>query len=475
MTGGRIHAEIYTRFSDAAKFDPEEVFDPRPTTLVMVATLEITVRDDFGTYLLVISPRYDEVEVADPALRTPLPESARWAVPYISRTLDRPSGGYRTIQATLDEVKKQLNTWKPKPKLKIYGDALFRGISDLEPVEGFYELKQSWSQPQVTKLYRILRYRGQVNCDNSMLADPDSRKGIAFIPIDQRYEAVTRTRYCEIHRRTERLYRSTPIEANVCAVIEDDEQRRDLKRQAVQLKRDVFFREYAGLLFCGDIAGYGAATSYAEGYMRDFSKQDYGAVLRDSAAVAFTDLFLAAGVTQVHTAGDGFICAMPLAAWPADISSGAVRNALDQFATAYIEYIESLDVLNDQLKRHAAANATGKAPVLGSRLAIHYGQYRYGKMSQAASLLTGFDGREIVAVSRFEQGLRAVSKTPALARRHRIHDLAHVAAASKEAMSAWGGKRGLPPCLAPLGTFKAVSKEFKGAATLLQLERPHET
>jgi hypothetical protein len=306
-----------------------------------------------------------------------------------------------------------------------------------------------------------------------MLADPDSRKGIAFMPIDKRYEAVTRSRYCEAHRRTERLYRSMPIETNVCAIIEDEEHGRDLKRQAVQLKRDVFFREYVGLLFCGDIAGYGAATTYAEGSMKDFSKQDHGAVLRDSAAVAFTDLFLAAGVTQVHIAGDGFICAIPLAV-SSDVSTDAVSSALDQFTAAYMKYIESLDVLNDQLQHHARANATSKAPTLGSRLAVHYGRYRYGKMSQAASLLTGFDGREIVAVSRFEQGLRTIRKTPVLAKKHEIHNLAHVAAASNEAMRAWGNTRGLSRSLIRLGSFKAVSKEFKGAATLLRLEPPRQ-
>lgn len=467
--------EIYWRFSDLAQFGVDDVFAPRPTTLVIVATLEIVIKDDFGTSLLVISPRYEEVEVVDNELRTPLPESGHWTVPYISRSLESPSGGYKHIKATLAEVDKALKTWDPEPKLKVYADTIFRGVNDIERIGGFYELKQSWSQPQVTKLYRIVRCRPDLaNCEAGTLADANSRKGIAYLPIDSRYEEVTRVRYCPLHRREERLYQSQPIETNLCALVDHTEDRRGLKSQAIKLNRNAFFRKYTGLLLCGDIAGYGAASSYAEDHMTDFSKRDHGAVLRDSATVAFTGLFLHTGVSQVHIAGDGFICAIPLATSLGACTPDMARNALQYFADAYMKYVASLEHLSRELERHVESNA-GVAPsslVLGSRLAIHYGEYRYGKMTQAASLLTGFDGREIVAVTRLEEGLSIVRNTPKLARAHAITGVAHVAAASKDALRAVGGARGLPESLQYMGTFKAMSKDFQRTAALLRVNQP---
>jgi hypothetical protein len=459
----------YLRFDESAEFKQGTLFDHKPTSLVLIAALEIVVEDDFGTYLLLTSPRYDDVEIVNRSLRRPIPEGPHWTLPYISKTIEAPAGGYKDVLATLRAAKQYAKDWGPMSKLEVYANAMFGGIT-IEPGKVFYELKKSWSQPQVTKLYRIMRYTAELgNCEANTLADAESRKGISFMPIDERYDQATASRECDLHERTETLYLSQPVESNVADILKTSDDRRGLGTRAIKLDRSAFFREYVGLLFCGDIAGYGAASTYAESHMADFSEQDHGALLRDSASVAFTDLFLDAGVSQVHTAGDGFICAIPLAmSTEPDISHDA-GEAFQRFSHAYSKYVESLDALSQVLDHHFKSNHGGrrKAPVLGSRLAIHFGKYRYGKMSQAVSLLTGFDGREIVVVSRLEQGLRTVAKTPSLASQHDIKGIRHISAASREAGRVLGGLRKFPDLFQSKGRFKAASKEFSSEASLL--------
>jgi hypothetical protein len=458
----------YRRFA-RSNFAADAIFEPRPTSLVLIAALEITVSDQFGHYLLLISPRYEQVELADGQNTETLPESHHWTVPFVARTLETPSGGYKNVATTLGIAERETKRWRPKRELTNYARAIFRGIADIQPVETFYELKRSWSQPQVTKLYKIMRYRAELgNCEASTFADPHSRKGIAFIPIDDRYERVVRKRDCPVHQREETLYLSTPLESNVAAILNEKDRRGELCAHALALDRGVFYREYHGLLLCGDIAGYGAASAYAEDHMTNLADEDHGAVLRDSASVAFTDLFLEAGVAQVHTAGDGFVCAIPLATGSKKPTQKQVKEALGRFVEAYITYIDRLDKLNQALAKHFTSNQTGTSnePTMGSRLAIHVGGYRYGKMSQAASLLTGFDGREIVAVTRLEQALRDYTHDKAAIKKHKLKGMKHFLAASEEVMRA---ARTLP--LEEIGRFTAKSKEFAKMAVLVRLAR----
>jgi hypothetical protein len=458
----------YRRFA-RSNFATDAIFDPKPTSLVLIAALEITVSDQFGHYLLLISPRYEQVELADGQNPATLPESNHWTVPFVSRTLETPSGGYKNVATTLVIAERETKKWVPKRELTNYARAVFRGITDIQSIESFYELKRSWSQPQVTKLYKIMRYRAELgNCEASTFADPDSRKGIAFIPIDDRYERIIRKRDCPVHQREETLYLSTPLESNVSAILNEKDQRGELCAHALPLDRGVFYREYHGLLLCGDIAGYGLASEYAEDHMSDLADNDHGAVLRDSASVAFTDLFIEAGVAQVHTAGDGFVCAIPLATGSKKPTQTQIKEALRHFIEAYITYIERLDKLNQALEKHFRSNPTGTSsePTMGSRLVIHVGGYRYGKMSQAASLLTGFDGREIVAVTRLEQALRDYTHEKAAIKRHKLKGTKHFLAASEEVMKA---AKTLP--LEEIGRFTAESKEFAKTAVLLRLSR----
>src|SRR6185436_7895332 len=116
----------------------------------------------------------------------------------------------------------------------------------------------------------------------------------------------------------------------------------------------------------------------------------------------FTQMFLDAGISHVHTAGDGFLCAIPCAASQA-------RDAFEDFFGAYHRFLSWLEMTNQQITQHASQNGH-EPPQLGSRLAVHVGEYSYGKIGLAASVVPAFDGAAIIDVSRLEQGLRAQVK-----------------------------------------------------------------
>ncbi len=459
---------------DRREFTADTVFEPQPISLVLIAGLEVVVRDAYGDYLLVTNPQYEPVETDE--TKPSKVEDSFWTVPYVTKTIHPPEDSFRNVFPTIEIVDKAVASWKPRAKLKAYARTFSIGVTDLKLIDAFCELKRSWSQPHITVLYHIMRYSLVLgNLQQRNLADAESRKGYTFIPIDKRYEKVVERRACPVHKRDEVLYLAQPLASNLAVVLEKEESRNEMSARAMTLAGEHFSRDYTGLLFCGDISGYGAASAYAEAHMGGFEEIDHGAVLRDSATIAFTDLFMEAGIAQVHTAGDGFICALPLP--PLDRASEA-RAELKRFAKAYKTYLACLDRLGRRIAEHFAKNHTakGQPPVMGSRLAIHYGEYRFGKMSQAASLLTSFDGRQIVAVSRLEQGLRSVAKDDAQAKKHRIAGARHIAAASMDVIELLRGGSAQPaPILSgfeELKPFTPESKEYKGKAVLMRELQP---
>lgn len=461
------------RVIERREFESGAEFDPKPSFLVLVAVLEFAVRDDYGDYLLVINPHYEEIEVPKKN-RARKVEDGFWTVPYVTKTLPAASGGFRHLAATSSAVDKAVDEWNPKELLMASASTLSFGECEIKFVSAFCEFKHSWTQPNVMKLYHIMRYSLLLHSPAPRnIADGASRKGYSFLPIDERYRTVTKKRpKCPVHLHPETSYLSVPLATNLATVLNNDDHRREIRSRAMTLEREHFSRDFTGLLFCGDIAGYGAASSYAEDKIKDFTADNLGAVLRDSATIAFTDLFLEAGIDQVHTAGDGFICALPLDSVSEKRAAIEARAALKRFAAGYTSYLRRLDELSDRIITHYGSNHDGDldgAPLLGSRLAIHYGGYRYGKISQAASLVTSFDGNEIVAVSRLEQGLRSITKDDTLATQYKINGTRHTAAASLQLVKLLRPDNVILPDLFQKGqTSEAASKEFEEAAWLLR-------
>lgn len=444
----------------------------KPQGLQIVATVEITVRDELGSYMLVMCPRYGEVEHDDE--RSAIPheiETGQWTPPFIRYRVpfDQPPPTVGRMVRVFERERKKLSI---EDDVRRYVDSLSCGLGDAQPIGELIEYKRSWGSPGTRKAYLILRYAvDTADCDTQALADSELLKGFRFLPIDDDgYERVTHRRRCENHDVEHVVFMRKPLATNLAHVLEDQDTRRALRQRAVEVPRDRFFDTHDGILFCGDIANYGAACEYANKLMGLLPRSGQAHllgpddVLRESAIVTFTRMFLEAGASHVHTAGDGFLCGIPC-------RKEELSQTLDGFLAAYLRLLELLELNNRALADHARRSSR-TAPQLGSRLAIHVGDYRYGKMGLAASLVPAFDGAGIIDVSRLEQGLRdRIKKQEAQRlRRGERPPARHQLIVSREATERLG--RLEHEAVVPNGTCTVHSKESRQRASLYVVDPP---
>jgi hypothetical protein len=387
-----------------------ETFWPAVQTIVLLATLELAVDDGRGTHLLVTRPRYEPLSLDG---RMPLHESGQWTPAHVSRSLTSPSANHWEHGSLIrDAITRGWEEWNGEQRLAEMTAGWSCRISDLEYVGEFSEEKTSWGAATSRKLYSIRRYRPRrpEACEPTALADAGWRKGFFFLPIDEGWwEAATALRTCPTHGRDEMTFLDQPLATNLRYLLEDPDVRADWRERPVKLEPVHFASRFEGLLVSGDVAGYGAACRYVNAHMQQIDRDgdDFAQHVRDWAVEAFTRVFHEAGLPHVHIAGDGFIAGRPLD------DGQDVAKAVERFRAAFGRLLAELEELNRRLEAHHAANGNGPVPpVMGSRLAFHWGEWRYGKIARAASIGPAFDGPDIIGVARLEQGLSGLAKDP---------------------------------------------------------------
>ncbi|MFP5388851.1 MAG: hypothetical protein ACLGG5_06075, partial [Thermoleophilia bacterium] len=135
---------------------------------------------------------------------------------------------------------------------------------------------------------------------------------------------------------------------------------------------------------------------------------------------------------------------------------------------AHLEMVAHLDQINQKAKDFAVSRKLGDPPRLGSRLAIHHGDYRFGKMSMLASLLPTLDGASVIEAARIEAGLRGWSYGKGEPDRHWIA----VSGDASEKLNSL--ERSDLAAYGPFenkGTAGVKEKEFEGPITLWQVQQ----
>jgi hypothetical protein len=381
------------------------VLPARCERLRLVVTLDIPVRDSDGEYLLVMYPDYAGTEVIDTSENGSSPvEPGEWTPPYISYDVTDESAAKGRIPRKVPEIFDRFAGVQDElvqRDLRRYANRLGLSCSSFEFLEEFFEFRMSFRSPSSFRGYQVKRFLVHVSEEDKInVADPEMRKGFAFLPIDDRSEQL-RTRFCDRHKRRERLFMGKPIVSNLDAVLDDNEQRESLCAKAASIDTPSFHTTQVGFVFAGDLAGYGRFCKFLA-YTGDLDTPgDAGAQdFRDLSIQLFTKLFRSADIRHIHTAGDGFICALPASELPLP------QDQLTQVIRGYLDMTNRLDDSNDKAATFARDRGLNVPPRLGSRLAIHHGSYRFGKMSLLASLLPTLDGSTVIEAARIEAGLR---------------------------------------------------------------------
>lgn len=355
---------------------------PRPVQVWILLTMEIVVKTPAGRFLVVKQPYYSDA--ADPES---LFEGA-WAPPFIGVPVPQRydvAGTPKILRSRFTEVERSIRP------IELIEQFLYEtGVENpsIEERPAFTEIKSSPRNPQVVKAYKIRRFsvRSDLSTSKSNLADPDGRKGFVFIPIDDLDRYVTRRN--EADGKPAWTFLGLPLMTNLAALLSAPSEINQLRASAIEISSEYFFHDQMGLVIVLDISGYGRTVRYVTENMNslDATGIELADFFRARLAQWFAELLAAIGARQIQHAGDGFVCAL---------------NRVDAAALSTLS--RELHKLQDRIDQISARLPDEYR--LGTRFAVHRGEYRYGRVGGTLSAVPGFDGETVVTAVRLEQAL----------------------------------------------------------------------
>ncbi len=426
-----------------------------PSALWVISTLEIAINQGGEPHLLLIFPSYAISD--DPAAASH--DEGYWAPPFVAYPVPikfSPPTTAGSLRRSLDRGINRTNMVADLDRL-----AYLMGLRDTEfEYRGsFTELKTSPRFPELVKAYKIVRH-GLINSDQASvrnLADPDSRRGHIFYPLDSSEEYTT-NRYSKPHARMERWFLGKPLMSNVEYLLSDKGRRQQISHSAIPLQRKVFSRQETGLLCAVDLAGYGTTLRYAGSAMHAFDRTstDIQDTFRKSVTERFDKMLVQLGVMQVQTAGDGFIAGFPRRVF--DDVNELLRAVLQRWH-ALVAEMQSMNAVIRDANYH-----------FGSRMALHYGAYEWGRIGGIRSFAPAFDGASVIEVSRLEQGLSLAMKSGGMVNQHKLTKAGNYVLLSQSAHA-----QAAYPTIDPvelgfrdLGLLDISAKEYSAHTTVLE-------
>lgn len=355
---------------------------PRPVQVWILLTLEIVVKTPSGRFMVAKQPYYSDA--ADPES---LFEGA-WAPPFIGVPVPQRydvAGSPKVLRQRFTEVEQNMRP------IELIEQFLYEmGIENpaIEERSSFTEIKSSPRNPHVVKAYKIRRFsvRSDLSTSKSNLADPDGRKGFVFIPLDEMDRYVTQGRAND--GKPLWTFLGLPLMTNLATVLSWPSEINRLRASAVEIAPEYFFHDQSGLVVVLDLSGYGRTVRYVKENMKslDASGVELADFFRAKLAQWFAELLGAIGARQIQHAGDGFVCGLNNVSERGLVTLGAELRVFQ----------DRIDGISARLPREYQ---------LGTRLAIHSGQFRYGRVGGPLSAVPGFDGETIVTAVRLEQAL----------------------------------------------------------------------
>jgi hypothetical protein len=346
-------------------------------------------------YLLVWYPYY----VSGTATGDSLGEG-HWAAPFISRSIPIEQSPPETVGAVEELFRKYRNVKREREDVLRMADVLGLGDPKIERVGVITELKLSERTTWRVGCYKTIRYVCKIRSHESIrnLIDPECLKGHAFLPL----EREARQRF--LHRGDDddsRVYfLGKPLISNLQRMLELDGHLDYLQRHATEISNGHLFLREKGAICLVDITGFGDACKLARERMPNFfqSGSEIARLFRTSLAEHFVKIASVSGITQSKSTGDGFLCAIPVRK-PGYPSIGR------RIASLLRHYVELLHTLDKMSALVATGNPEWKRSI-GSRLALTFGEYRYGRIGGPMTLSPDFEGAIIIHCARMEGALK---------------------------------------------------------------------
>lgn len=420
-----------------------------PAQVWVIATLEITVHQDQGRpHLLLTFPSY-------PLGAGAAHDEGYWATPFMAYPVAMGYSPPSTVESLFRLIDATMAGKTPEADINQLAYLLGLGDTTVRPVGEFVELKVSPRTPALVKAFKIIRYKLSTVDEACLrnIADPDLRRGYVFLPLDPKGDYL-HERHSPAHRRDEQWFLGKPLMSNIQYVMAMPGLRAMLASSSIALPRELFVRTERGLLVAVDLAGYGTALKYAREQMHSFGSdaKSIQAAFRKSIGTYFDRMLGQLGAMQVQTAGDGFVAAFPARVF------GDVAQLVADLLAQWRQFVGGIGTLNQEIREECLR--------VGSRMALHVGEYEYGRIGGIASFVPGFDGASIVEVARLEQGLAGAMR----ASRDGLQPKQHYVAVSQALRRRLGDGWSAPDGLADrVGVLDLEAKEFRDRAEVWEV------
>jgi hypothetical protein len=371
---------------------PDEVrLDCTISAIYHLATLEVVVKDSMHNESLILvlgSYAIGSTVLAEHGEGYWAPPNVATLVPFMGHSSPSTVGSVRRTIKKNGPVKK-------KTLCEMNQLAYSFGLKDTQITYrgSFIEIKHSPRTPETIRAFCIERYcLTSVDSDSLRnLADPEVKYGMVYAPIDENHPYYKQV-YSPSHQTQEKWFLGKPLQSNITHIFSQEDTVNQLREKTISIPSDFFHIDDEGVICAIDISGYGRALTYAK-EMHTFSTD--GQAVMHEFRQAINELLVTfantIGTTQLQIAGDGLICAFPKRLFS---DSNYLFNKIIDIWNTTIKSLEDLNSkINDDEKK------------VGSRIAIHYGLYKFGRISGTVNTSSVFDGECIIEAARMEQGL----------------------------------------------------------------------
>jgi hypothetical protein len=357
-----------------------------PVGLLHILVLVVVIEDDHGHHLLLRMLPYDEEGPDGHGFG-----GGSWALPFTEHPVSHDGPPLHTV----GEVRKILDgssKWnQPKHGQKEAVKAAWNNGLIAPEVRALGEmtvLKPSIRVPDHWLAIRFHPYLAWTDVDAGLhtLADPEAKRGLVYLPLDDLDAVVARRQGGE-----EWWYRGKPIAFEVAWLL-GPERRGRLKDHSVRLRADHFSRTEEGLIVVADLAGWGRALQAAGQPRNAIGVTGPSNVHQfvDHTNAAYHRFLSRIGPSYEQHSGDGILAVFHARSYD-------LADVLSRLLPGWRTLLAHVEPLNEYLQDAGI--------VIGSRLAIHHDSYRYGRTGQALSHSAAVTGEGIVKAARLEQGL----------------------------------------------------------------------
>lgn len=381
---------FYQRITDADYAIPDGV---TVSNLYVVSSLEISVADKTGTGLALRLHSYPSDTL----------RPGYWAPPNLQYPVNN---GYDAPQQT-HEIVAEMETFVQghaaamREDLTLLAESFGLRGAVIDRVQEDYvvELKPSINQPAIINAFCTVRFalrRGLREGSEANLVDREGRHGFVLLPLDgpARQIQVRERRDTAGTNQHSLYFLGKPIMSGLHHILKDRVRVDAMRRRAIDVTLVETRLAQRGIVAVADVAGYGRVlNSEFLGLMTDpnTERREYQSRVLGALETALT----ATGTTQVQTAGDGFVAGYPTA------DDERVLDTLMDVIQHWTDSVSIIDGINERLA------SAGNRLRLGSRIALHFGNYEWGRINGMGSFMPAFNGPAIVDTARLEQGLNS--------------------------------------------------------------------